>query len=160
MKNFSEYYQNIKWKFLFNDIILENDLDIKKIISTKIYGPYYVNKEILKDGQDTEMISAYSNDDKYIGDPKIAKTLVNKYGIKNFYVSDPNNTVCSIGFNPDKKIWYGWSHRAICGFTIGDKIFNKKYGNDKTPFIKHGKEDIKNIDQAKQAAINFAKYVS
>lgn len=28
----------------------------------------------------------------------------------------------NIGFNPEENKWYGWSHRAICGFTIGDEI--------------------------------------
>jgi hypothetical protein len=28
----------------------------------------------------------------------------------------------SIGYSSESKKWYGWSHRAICGFKIGDKI--------------------------------------
>ncbi|MEO1892686.1 hypothetical protein [Spongiibacter tropicus] len=26
-----------------------------------------------------------------------------------------------IGFNPEEGKWYGWSHRAICGFGVGSK---------------------------------------
>lgn len=33
---------------------------------------------------------------------------------------------CCIGFNPIEKKWYGWSHRAIFGFTIGSEC---KKGN-------------------------------
>lgn len=26
----------------------------------------------------------------------------------------------NIAFNPEEQKWYGWSHRAICGFAVGD----------------------------------------
>jgi hypothetical protein len=32
----------------------------------------------------------------------------------------------SIGFDPVEQKWYGWSHRAICGFTIGSEV---KFGD-------------------------------
>ena len=51
--------------------------------------------------------------------------------------------------------YYGWSHRAISGFGIGDKITKDTCGNTS------GKEYIIKTDgQAKQAAINFAKEIS
>jgi hypothetical protein len=51
--------------------------------------------------------------------------------------------------------WYGWSHRAIYGFGVGDKVPADAAGNDS------GKEyTIKTDDQAKDAAIAFAKDVS
>ena len=28
----------------------------------------------------------------------------------------------NIGFSPFTQKWYGWSHRAVCGFSIGDEI--------------------------------------
>ena len=34
--------------------------------------------------------------------------------------SSPNNDVCSIGKSLKDGKWYGWSHRAIYGFAIGD----------------------------------------
>ena len=52
----------------------------------------------------------------YIGCPKDAYRLVNKYGISIFEKTDDGHCVCSIGYNLHKKLWYGWSHRAICGF--------------------------------------------
>lgn len=64
------------------------------------------------------------------------------------------------GLDEDKGIWYGWSHRAIAGFKIGDKIFDENYGDDKTPFSKHGEKDIKNLKDAQVSAERFAKYVS
>jgi hypothetical protein len=65
-----------------------------------------------------------------------------------------------IGFSEKEKKWYGWSHRAICGFGIGDKIFEEDFGDDNTEYSKHGKKDIKNLEDAKQSAINFSDYVS
>jgi hypothetical protein len=60
----------------------------------------------------------------------------------------------------EEQKWYGWSHRAICGFGIGDRIFEEKYGNDNTPFVKHGRKKIKTLADAKLAASRFASSVS
>jgi hypothetical protein len=35
-------------------------------------------------------------------------------------IASPDDRVCSIGFCAQKQKWYGWSHRAMCGFAIGD----------------------------------------
>ena len=45
-------------------------------------------------------------------------------------------------------------------FGIGDMIFEEGKGGDDTLYIKHGDIEITNLDQAKQAAINFAGYIS
>lgn len=45
--------------------------------------------------------------------------LTRKYGITHFEKIDPSCSVYSIGFAPKDKKWWGWSHRAIFGFTIG-----------------------------------------
>lgn len=74
--------------------------------------------------------------------------------------STSDHCVCSIGKSAKDEKWYGWSHRAICGFGIGDRIFNERYGNDKTPFVKHGKRVIKNDADGREAAIKFARSVS
>jgi len=64
----------------------------------------------------------------------------------------PNHSVTSFGKGADNK-WYGWSHRAVHGFSIGEKV---KDGD----IIYKGKEYIiKDEDQARQAAIDFAKEV-
>ncbi len=65
-----------------------------------------------------------------------------------------------IGLDEEKGIWYGWSHRAVTGFKIGDKIFDENFGDDKTKFTEHGAKDIKTLEDAKQAAKNFAESVS
>jgi len=106
-----------------------------------------------------EMTSAFSPiDDGYIGDTKTARFL-GKRGIKPQRASEDHN-VCSIGFCEKENKWYGWSHRAIAGFGMGDKIFEEKFGNDKTKFVKHGSKDVKTLEDAKLAATRFAGYVS
>ena len=90
----------------------------------------------------------------------------------------PGCHVVSIGFNPTEKKWYGWSHRAIQGFTYNDMLFDENWypenvsNGDKRdecgfltaceniPFRLRGSIKITNLDQAKQAAINFAEYIS
>jgi len=36
--------------------------------------------------------------------------------------ADPSHSVCSIGYSEKEKKWYGWSHRAVNGFKVGDKV--------------------------------------
>lgn len=104
--------------------------------------------------------AAYTKDDKYIGDPKMARFLKDKYGIDKFELRTPESNICSIGYSPRNQKWYGWSHRAICGFGIGDKVFDETFGNDMTPYVSHGHRDIQNMEDAKESAGNFAEYVS
>jgi len=65
--------------------------------------------------------TAFTKKGSPIGDVKMAKLLVDKMGIIP-QKADPNHSICSIGFNKEKQKWYGWSHRAIYGFGIGDKV--------------------------------------
>ena len=81
------------------------------------------------------------------------KTLLKKYNITK-------RGIGSTGLDVDKGIWYGWSHRAIFGFKIGDKIFDSEFGTDTTNFNQHGSKPIKTLKDAEKAAQNFSKYVS
>jgi hypothetical protein len=66
--------------------------------------------------------------------------------------SDTNHSVAQA--EADGK-WYGWSHRAIYGFGVGDTVKADTIGNEA------GKEYvIKTDDQAKAAAIAFAKEIA
>jgi hypothetical protein len=160
---FRKLFENNTFKELYsNSQILNENLE-RQLISKKVKEYYEVRKENVKlfaDGKFTEIESCYSPKGKYLGDEKTLKYLINKKGITEFDVAESSDNVCSIGFNPKENKWYGWSHRAISGFGIGDKIFEENFGNDKTLFTQHGKVTIKNLDQAKQSAINFANYVS
>lgn len=110
--------------------------------------------------------AAYNLRGEYIGDPKTARYLIVTRKIKPIKASK-YHCVCSIGYCKRQRKWYGWSHRAIYGFGIGDKLFEGNYREhapekyrDSIPFNKHGSVVIRTLKQAKQAAINFAASVS
>jgi len=135
----------------------KNGID-KTLISAKhMKGGYELRKEMWSmswtGADDMEMESVYNHHGDYIGDKKNAKMLMDKGIIPE--ISKPDHSVCSIGYSPDDGKWYGWSHRAIKGFGIGDK------GETFTPFISTKSEDkIKTLSEAKDAAIAFAESVS
>ena len=107
----------------------------------------------------------------YIGDPKFAYRLCKKRGIVP-QLSSPSDKVCSIGFCPSERKWYGWSHRAICGFGIGSVA---KEGDSCTTsgFVDEYRDahpeldkrvpvgfEAKTLEDAKKMAIAFAESVS
>lgn len=61
---------------------------------------------------------AYTPDGKYIGNLETAQLLCGVNGIKPEAL--PGHNVCSIGFCEAEQKWFGWSHRAIYGFAVGD----------------------------------------
>ncbi len=63
---------------------------------------------------------AYTPKGDYIGNTKTADFLCRKRGIKPEVID--GHQVCSIGFSSREQKWYGWSHRAIFGFSIGDTV--------------------------------------
>lgn len=136
-------------------------MKVKRIISERVYkAGYIVRREIWNHAEhDTEMRVPYTFGGDYLGSLKTARYLIVKRGIYPIK-SKSQHCVCSIGFCPKERKWYGWSHRAICGFGIGDRIYEENYGNDNTPFIKHGRKAIKNLQDARQAAEGFAESVS
>ena len=107
------------------------------------------------------MRSAFTSDGEYIGTPKDARVLIVKRGIRP-EKADPGHSTCSIGFCERDRKWYGWSHRALCGFGIGDKLFDAFWesADDHTPFVAHGDVTIETLEQARQAASGFADMVS
>ncbi|MFA4870895.1 MAG: hypothetical protein WC623_22040 [Pedobacter sp.] len=102
--------------------------------------------------------SAFTKSGQYIGDTKFARFLFKK-GIQPEFRT-PSSRICSIGFNVSEQKWYGWRHRAIVGFGIGDKIFESNFGDDDIPYTQHGTITITDLVQAKQASSNFAEYVN
>jgi len=96
-----------------------------KKLSTRNYKVGYKVQVRLVDGKpygskDIKVKQAFTPEGKYIGTPKMANLLVNKKGITPELASKTDN-VCSIGKSTDGK-WYGWSHRAICGFKPGSVV--------------------------------------
>jgi len=98
---------------------------------------------------------------KYFTEAK--ETMMDRY-IKKFSL-DPKTLGQSCGKSTKDGKWYGWSHRAITGFGIGDKLFDERYTKkgadmEKMHFQDRGSKTIKTDEEAKQAARNFSKYVS
>jgi hypothetical protein len=67
------------------------------------------------------MKSAYTPDGAYLGDSVWAYRLCKVRGIKP-ELRTPHSNVCSIGFCEREQKWYGWSHRAMWGFGVGDSV--------------------------------------
>ncbi len=96
----------------------------------------------------------------WIGDADTALCLCKKKGLRQIQKAHDQDCVASIGYNPYQQKWYGWSHRAVFCFGIGDKLFEEGFGDENTPYNQHGSVTIETLEQAKQAAINFADYIS
>jgi len=128
-------------------------------LSEEDKGSYILKKVKTKIGlgkEDDEISLTYAiskKDGCYIGDETTAKRLDEKGIAAERPSSDCN--VCCIGYSQDEKKWYGWSHRAIKGFGIGDKAETlSPMGSERS------KTDIKSEEEAKEAAIAFADSVS
>lgn len=107
----------------------------------------YITTEIPMEKRNFKNLPRYANDT-----PKVH--YKDWLGIKSEKVSQ-SHSVNSIGKAEADGKWYGWSHRAIYGFGVGDSVKPDTIGNAS------GKEYIiRTEDEAKQAAISFAKEVS
>lgn len=130
----------------------------KETLKTTVYKAGYQVKDELwhheASQEPTKMRSAYNPSGHYIGDPKTARYLIVKRGIIPELRTDLSN-VCSIGYSPKDRKWYGWSHRAIYGFGIGTEITDKSTIADEWS----GKT-IESLEEAKEAAKDFARSVS
>lgn len=73
------------------------------------------------EGNTIEMKSAYTSSGMYIGNRHDARVLCEEKGIAPELIDSEHN-VCSIGFCVTEQKWYGWSHRAIFGFSIGSSV--------------------------------------
>lgn len=90
-------------------------------------GYYVVREEIWRlDGmEDTLMIYTYTPDGDAIGRLEDAQFLCDQHGIRPRPAHDAHvgtGAQCAIGFCEAEQKWYGWSHRAMCGFGVGDVV--------------------------------------
>ena len=141
----------------------------------KFKAGYILQREFIQHGTSEcsgiWMTVAYNYNGDYIGNSSFAHRLCVKRGILPELASSKEKT-CSIGYCKKKRKWYGWSHRAICGFGIG---YTAKKGHLPTEsgFIdgyleKHPEEDrrvpvgfkVKSLADAKRVAIAMAESVS
>ena len=135
----------------------------------KFKAGYVLKKEKDLDYGDFVITSAYTLNDEYIGDSKTAHFLIVKKGIKPELV--PEHKVCSIGFCEKEQKWYGWSHRAICGFGLGAVVkkgdCTNTSGWTEDYLADHPEADVslpvgfkaKTFADAKRMAIAFAESV-
>ena len=159
-------------------VVDEEQLDngrVTKIISYLPMSPYE-NRHWTQEEMEKECIKHIyytSNvDGGYVGDEETYKFLVEKKKLILIQKTRPSDCTCSIGYSPSENKWYGWSHRAICGFTIGDIVgeydITATSGLTDEYRIQHPEEDMslpvgyiaKELNGAKRMAIAFAEAVS
>jgi hypothetical protein len=91
-----------------------------KMLSTETRNGMDYRREIWSMGGDdsVEMDAVYNALGIYIGD----KETANRLAVLGILPEGRNrdSSVCSIGFSAKDQKWYGWSHRAIFGFAVGD----------------------------------------
>ncbi len=94
----------------------------RRTISEETMGGYVLrNEEWRMDNEEAwvPILAAYNLQGQYIGSSDDATHLCNNLGVLP-ELADPEHSVCSIGFCHLQQRWYGWSHRAIRGFGVGD----------------------------------------
>ena len=101
-------------------------MKVKEVLGVRHYKAGYEVREELIDGSECggeDMIRkfSYTLDGHYIGNSKRGYRLCKKRGIKP-ELAHPDNNICSIGFCESEQRWYGWSHRMISGFKVGDSV--------------------------------------
>ena len=125
-------------------------------------------------GQTVTLEVAYTVTGYYIGTPEVAHSLCNERGISPecISLSSADRNVCSIGFSAQDQKWYGWSHRAIYGFGVGDVAKEGdcvcSSGWTDEYLAEHPEKDLslpvgfeaKTLDDAKRMAVAFAESVS
>lgn len=130
----------------------------KDVAETYQHLGYKIQVERISD--DRTMESAYTENDEYIGDKKDLEHYVTVLGLSRLQSThdrgDPvyGNKVVNVGFNEEEQKWYGWSHRAMRAFGVGDK-FQKWY-----PLGDVVGDEIATLDEAFQAATAFSKSTS
>lgn len=136
-----------------------------KTLSTETRDGMSYRREVWSmDGNDAvELDAVYNAHGVYVGDKETADFLAEK-GI----MPEPRkatSSVCSIGFSHKDQKWYGWSHRAMHGFGIGDIarhgdcVCSKSLDPASDVSVPAGFE-AKTINDAKRMAIAFADSVS
>ncbi len=135
-------------------------------LSTEARNGMSYRREIWSmEGNDSvELEAVYNAQGVYVGDKEMADLLAEKGILPEGRT--PESNVCSIGFSNRDQKWYGWSHRAIFGFGIGD-IANKgdcvcESGScDPTADVSVPVGfEAKTLDDARRMAIAFADSVS
>ena len=158
---------------VINEEILDNGRATK--VTSMLPNNPHENRHWTKEEMEKECIKHVyyvSNiDGGYIGGEKDYNYLVNEKHLILIQKARPTDNTCSIGYNPEENKWYGWSHRAIYGFTIGDIVKKGDLTNSSGLIeeyrIQHPEEDFSlpvgfkaiTLNDAKRMAIAFAEAV-
>ena len=158
-------------------VVGEEIVDNGRITKITSYLPPnpYTNKDWTQEEMEKECIKHVyyiSNvDGGYIGGEE-EYNFLKKLGLILIQKAQPTHNTCSLGYNPDENKWYGWSHRAIFGFGIGDTVqegdLTNTCGFIEEYRIQHPDEDhslpigytAKDLNGAKRMALAFAEAVS
>ena len=155
-----------------------NDL-VKAIKAERVgrEGVYVIRDEVWEgpDGERTDMTYCYTPAGDTIGNLEKAQYLCDKLGIAPQPRRDEDigtGQQCSIGFCEQEQKWYGWSHRAIYGFGVGDVVkegdcaASSGWTDDYLEMHPEADESVpvgfeaKTLDDAKRIAQAFAASVS
>ena len=125
-------------------------------IGTVQHDGYEVRTFRLDDSTAT-MAGAFAPDGGYIGTPAVARRLVGELGIAP--VSDPPGETCCIGFCEREQRWYGWSHRAMTAYGVGDTLFADDILHQDYPDRYPAGTTLATLDACRRAAADFAESV-
>lgn len=137
----------------------------KRVLSVQQFGWYEVETIEVKDfsgklGTMTlkSCYEALSGKRLYVGRTEVAVFLeVVTGGFSELHTTA--SKVANYGRSRDGE-WFGWSHRAIMSFCIGDTLFDPAHVDNDKPLASSGIHIIKTEEEAKLAARRFAEYVS
>ncbi len=117
---------------------------------------YTVNHPMMK-GSDNPLLMhcAFNYEGGYIGQQEEAEYLVRKVCVQPV-TRDSTTSVCSIGFSEEEQKWYGWSHRAMYGFGVGDVV---KEGQLPAEYLPVGFK-AETLQDARKMAEAFARSVA
>ena len=96
----------------------------EQVLYTESLGPLtkrHVIWSVETDPEHTmEMDAVYAPDGGYVGTVEYAQKLLDRGILPQ--LAGHNDRTCSIGFCAKEQKWYGWSHRAMYGFKLGDIV--------------------------------------
>jgi hypothetical protein len=101
-------------------------MNVTEVLNIKSYTKYgYEIRtemwELVEGEEPSETTAAYNLNGIYIGNEKSAKVICKKNGIIPEPARDGDG-ICTVGFCANELKYYGWSHRAMYGFKIGDIV--------------------------------------
>lgn len=127
-----------------------------EVLSTEARNGMSYRREIwsMEGNPSVEMDAVYNAHGIYVGDKETADFLAERGILPEPRTS--HSSVCSIGFSHKDQKWYGWSHRAVHGFSVGDIA---REGDIVCESLPIGFE-AQTVDDAKKMAVAFASAIS